>query len=378
MSGKHNRVLCLGIGTLLFTVLLSFLVLPIYDGFPRQARVTAIRQNHLLVYEGKRNLSVRNFEQQIYEDLFPWNDGVHASSILSRYKSHGGELALLINNNLHVTEKVGQRAKRSLWIRMMKMLLKRMSAPNVMFLIQFGSTPKDRSSSEPAAPLFSMSKSANHIDILYPNPYFGQYLQKRRGLLNAAKLPWGKRIALGFWRGACRGSRSRAELVRQRQSGVLDAAVTSKCRVEEWPLSDREWVRHLAKTNKYTLSTMAKYKFLIVMPGSTAGSYSKAMQYLSTLGSVILFWENDFYEFYYKELEHGTHLLKVNRSNLIPTIRYLQANDEYARDIAINLHHWIKRRLDEKHIRSYYEKLLWEYRKLQKFPCPQTLAEVVQ
>ena len=97
------------------------------------------------------------------------------------------------------------------------------------------------------------------------------------------------------------------------------------------------------------------------------GSYTKGMQYLSTLGAVILMWDTPYYEFYYHLLTEGVHFLRVNSSNLCRTINRLRDNDKHARKIAENLNEWIWVKLIKKQIRAYYEDLFNEYSKLQHF-----------
>ena len=97
------------------------------------------------------------------------------------------------------------------------------------------------------------------------------------------------------------------------------------------------------------------------------GSYSIGMQYLSSLGAVILMWDSPYYEFYYHLLEEGVHFLRVNSSSLCRTINWLRDNDKQARKIAENLNKWVRMNLSEKQIRAYYEDLFNKYSKLQHF-----------
>ncbi|KAH8060612.1 hypothetical protein JL722_4723 [Aureococcus anophagefferens] len=67
---------------------------------------------------------------------------------------------------------------------------------------------------------------------------------------------------------------------------------------------------HVAQAN------YSAYKYLIHMPGSATGSYSRNLQYLWTHGSVVLVWNHTATEWYYGALVDGVHYVSVDAATL--------------------------------------------------------------
>ena len=91
------------------------------------------------------------------------------------------------------------------------------------------------------------------------------------------------------------------------------------------------------------------------------------MQYLGSLGSVILLWSNPYLEFYYHKLHNGVHYLEVNASNIEHTIRWLRHNDDNARRLASNLNRFVRHELCRHKIQSYNLEIFTAYNRLQNF-----------
>eukprot|EP01138_Halocafeteria_seosinensis_P015414 gb/GECG01015731.1/.p1 GENE.gb/GECG01015731.1/~~gb/GECG01015731.1/.p1 ORF type:complete len:140 (+),score=8.06 gb/GECG01015731.1/:1-420(+) len=108
-------------------------------------------------------------------------------------------------------------------------------------------------------------------------------------------------------------------------------------------------------------------RFLLVMPGALTNSYSKAMQFHSSLGSVVLLWENDAFEFYYHKLRDGVHYLSVNKFNLVDTVRVLRSNDTYAYSLASAMNQFVREHLRREDIAEYYHDLFLLYSVRQGF-----------
>jgi hypothetical protein len=100
--------------------------------------------------------------------------------------------------------------------------------------------------------------------------------------------------------------------------------------------SDRLLKRTIAKLPRSRIvsrSEFARYRFLFHMPGSTQGSYSRNMQIALGVGSVVLKWDNPFYEFFYRTLTPWVHYVPVNASNAVAVVARLTGDDALAQRI---------------------------------------------
>ena len=75
---------------------------------------------------------------------------------------------------------------------------------------------------------------------------------------------------------------------------------------------------HVAKEN-FTL-----FKYVLNLPGSTSGSYSRNLNHLWFLRSVVLFWKAPFVEWYFPALRAGETHLEVDADSLVDTVRDLE------------------------------------------------------
>uniref|UniRef100_A0A7S3JW75 Glycosyl transferase CAP10 domain-containing protein n=1 Tax=Aureoumbra lagunensis TaxID=44058 RepID=A0A7S3JW75_9STRA len=79
--------------------------------------------------------------------------------------------------------------------------------------------------------------------------------------------------------------------------------------------------------------SFVKYQFLLNMPGQAGGSYSRNLNYLWSLGSIVFIWDAHYTEWYYPALRHGLTHLVVDESNAAKTVRMLKANASLASDL---------------------------------------------
>ena len=234
-----------------------------------------------------------------------------------------------------------------------------------------------------SAPVFSMAKSPSYVDVLFPNPYFGTWDGWHRasgGLLSAARsTPWASKEKSAYWRGSCvnwPGSKPRVDLALLHAEPLFDVAFTRPCPVDKWPPifeerhQDRLFKRAVARLPKSRIvsrAEFAKYKYLFHMPGSTHGSYSRNLQVVLGLGSVVLKWDNPYFEFYYSSLRDGVHYVSVNASTVAGAVAKLAAHDSQAENVAAAAHEWFASNLRGNHIRDYWVQLLRHYASLQRF-----------
>ena len=141
----------------------------------------------------------------------------------------------------------------------------------------------------------------------------------------------------------------------------------------------------------------ARWKYLLNLPGERSGTYSRHLQTILPLKSVILRWQTPWYEFYYMPLQssfhHITttgenitpsrgrtglrphnggfveyqHYIPVNRSTLSAAVAALRANDSGARQLAENSRRFFESHLSSELIGGYWQSLLVRYQRLQRF-----------
>lgn len=315
------------------------------------------------------------FATQIVNDLLPWREGIPYSALIDKHRAGSGDLIMIRRNKMtrkrrrlfRENESPGQKKKELRWRKMINSLLQRVEIPDVIFLAQFCSFPIDLASKQPRAPTFSMAKTGRHWDVLFPNPFFYDYFSYRNILLKASMKEWHSRKSKAFFRGECGQDPARATLATMRED-ILDVGVTRKCKIRRsWSPSKRSRVASLQVHKAVQPSHLADYKYLIVMPGAVKSSYSRSMQFFSTVGAVVLFWKNEHYEFYYHQLRNGTHFLEVDETNILETVKFLRENDGYARSLASRLHQFARSYLTEQEVYGYYQRLFYEYSRIQAF-----------
>lgn len=201
--------------------------------------------------------------------------------------------------------------------------------------------------------------------ILVPNPYHQDldYWSALRDHIKARaqSRPWATRIGRVFWRGnvldrwheendphyaggSCENEfGNHARLAAMTQSvlhpEVVDVKCFSKhkCRARDptqRPCPQFEYTEamsrvqqnsslitdhgHVAKEN-YT-----RYRYVLNLPGSTSGSYSRNLNHLWFLGSVVFFWRAKFVEWYFPALVEGETHVTVDSLTLAETVRHLE------------------------------------------------------
>ncbi|KAJ8605657.1 hypothetical protein CTAYLR_000167 [Chrysophaeum taylorii] len=197
--------------------------------------------------------------------------------------------------------------------------------------------------------------------ILVPNPYIGN-LTEWKGRLRkigkaAAAAPFPRRDSRLFWRGSISTphegcprelgnfARFSAATLTHVHPTRVDVRCPSGCNPRndddrpcpEFPY-DRQMkdaLRHLdrlkgqyVKEKDYT-----NYKYVLNLPGSTTGSYSRNLNHLWMLGSVVFLWQNAHVEWYYPALQHGLTHLEVNKSTVVRELDRLDRDPVYAKKL---------------------------------------------
>mmetsp|Transcript_24335 Transcript_24335/g.73230 ORF Transcript_24335/g.73230 Transcript_24335/m.73230 type:complete len:452 (-) Transcript_24335:470-1825(-) len=69
----------------------------------------------------------------------------------------------------------------------------------------------------------------------------------------------------------------------------------------------------------------SRHKYVLNLPGSTFGGYSRNLNHLWAIGSVVMQWRNEAIEWYYPALEEGQTHVTVDASNLVEHVEALEA-----------------------------------------------------
>ncbi|KAH8053080.1 hypothetical protein JL722_9746 [Aureococcus anophagefferens] len=84
------------------------------------------------------------------------------------------------------------------------------------------------------------------------------------------------------------------------------------------------------------MADFADYKFLLNLPGTISGSYSRHLNVLWALGAVVLLWDSPHVEWYYPALKDGaTHVVVVGAASAAGTAAALLADPNRARGLAL-------------------------------------------
>ena len=182
-------------------------------------------------------------------------------------------------------------------------------------------------------PTLAIGKREPHRPgLLIPNPFFVSPAwwadHAARTLRRAAARPFRERESRALFRGSCGpGAAARLELLRVAAAlgdrldvgftgvdgfpslGACVSALEAKTGLPA-PRGANVSAAHVAQAN------YSAYKYLIHMPGSATGSYSRNLQYLWTHGSVVLVWNHSATEWYYGALVDGVHYVSVDAATL--------------------------------------------------------------
>jgi len=237
-------------------------------------------------------------------------------------------------------------------------------------------------------PLVAIAKTrAGQCGRLVPNPYFGDLdvwaVEARRLGERSRALPWERRDPRVFWRGvirkmACendRGNFARLQATALTLEFPDDVDVRcTKCSprspddecpgLRYGPLEDQALRAFTKPAAVVPPDAYAGFQFLLNLPGSTTGSYSRNLNHLWALGAVVLLWDVGGREWYSKDLADGITHLVVNQSTVVEQLRRVRDDPVLARtlrDGAARVHatHIVPSQL-RKHLAIFF----WRYRAL--------------
>ena len=212
------------------------------------------------------------------------------------------------------------------------------------FSMVYGANGPNRNAVRPFPVLgFGKIHPTRQPGLLIPNPFFASPAWwegfSNRSLARAERHPWRARKATALFRGACGpGAIDRLELLRLRDPKArLDVGFTKADGYASLP----ECLSALAKTHGVAASDVrfilqnrvrahvpqtnySRFRYLLHMPGSATGSYSRNLQYLWTHGAVVLIWRQSAIEWYYPFLRSREHFLPVDETDLMQKIELVE------------------------------------------------------
>ncbi|KAJ1450314.1 hypothetical protein M885DRAFT_532692 [Pelagophyceae sp. CCMP2097] len=190
--------------------------------------------------------------------------------------------------------------------------------------------------------------------IMIPNPYFGDgdldtWGQDCAVFKRAAQVDWEKRAPRAFWRGgivatkSCKANsgnyaRLQALTLTLFHRKDVDAMCNSPhfCganQSQQCPKVTYDDNYLFARKNLGKLvdkhierEEYVRYRYLLNLPGKTLGSYSRNLNHLWSLKSVVLLWKANYSEWLYPALEDGETHLDVDYETLVPAVQRLNAD----------------------------------------------------
>jgi len=212
-------------------------------------------------------------------------------------------------------------------------------------------------------------RGAEQQGVMIPNPYFGSgdldmWAAECKKFADAAETPWPNRAPKAFWRGSIVDQQScdfndgnfarlqaltlslfnnnDVDVMCSSKGGCL-SNTTQRCAQFEYDADLIFAQGHLDRLvdGNVLRELFAKNKYLLNLPGKTLGSYSRNLNHLWSLHSVVLLWRAAYSEWFYPALIEGETHLDVDYASLVATVRKL--NDDAAlvtrlREAALRVH----------------------------------------
>ena len=280
---------------------------------------------------------------------------------------------LVYEGRIIVDRRFLEGGKNAKHVNVVASMLARGSLPNAAYFFSGESTgwcDVDKVGRPAVSPCLVIAKVAGHgmRGVLAPNPYFedvGSWESVRRSIRSwSERRPFDARRPRVFWRGhigdswhdpagpgwrdvePCQhesGNHARlaAAAATLERPDVVDVKCWSldKCaprddraeacaflpytatmaRVRDDPAIVTDHRGHVAREN------FTRWKYVLNLPGSTAGSYSRNLNHLWAVGSVVFFWAAPFVEWYFPALDAGATHVVVDAKNLSSTVDALEA-----------------------------------------------------
>ena len=293
------------------------------------------------------------------------------------------ETVLILDNRVIVDRSFLRHAKHPAHAALAASVGARRALPNAAYRFSAGTRGVKRSGCTRPFPLAVITKMTGYdqCGVLVPNPYFGPDLDayarqtgEARALARAR--PLASRVGRALWRGnissrACdKELGNRARLAATALSVDFPDLFDARCppggcdpRPPSEPCDEADVAaRILADYGGSAAPTFANYtatmvaaaadpsaylvggyvppskfsdwKYALHLPGAFTGSYSRNLNKLWALGSVVLLWAAPYVEFYFPGLSHGATHLAVDACTAPRAVAALEADGGRAADLA--------------------------------------------
>ncbi|KAJ1451275.1 hypothetical protein M885DRAFT_620972 [Pelagophyceae sp. CCMP2097] len=295
---------------------------------------------------------------------------------LAALLEHDDHLVVVLDQSVFVTKRFLVATKHRKHAMLLKSAAKYVKLPNMAYLFDRDSTGESLneaiSAAQPGAqglPVAVISKRQGHATpgILVPNPFFaagnltdwGAFAAGLRRC--AAAAPWAGRDARLFWRGnignhgplcgreggnyarlaamsltledatrfdvRCAKCHPRDDLVHPCPAHAYDAQMRQLARDNCSAIRDGAW---------WDPKDYARSKFVLNLPGTTSGGYSRNLNHLWSLGAVVVLWACRVAEWYYPALRDGETHVTVDKANASETLDSLGGDARWTASLTAN------------------------------------------
>lgn len=249
---------------------------------------------------------------------------------------------------------LSSRKKRMHLTMMKKWLVTRDNKRSFLYLFDASAAGPSVGACNIRAPIVTIAKTRDgQCGHLVPNPYFGDlelWAREMRVLRKKSRAkPWESRDRRIFWRGVIRAAKSceqdkgniarlqavalTVEHPEEFDVGCIKCAPmkTNSCSVRDE--FEQKFVENPTVVEPSPQSAWTNYKYLLNLPGSTTGSYSRNLNHLWIVGGIVLLWDVGGTEFYSDRLVEGKTHLTVNKSTVRQAVSRVEENPTLARTL---------------------------------------------
>lgn len=319
------------------------------------------------------------------EDVARYENGSAASAIVAALKDRT-HAVWIFRGRVFVHRAYLGEMKRELHLRFLTSVLRnhpsaKKEIGNTVYAFDEGASGPSRCDGSLPALAIAKKRGDGQCGVLVPNPYFGDVYKtwesERKGLVALGqRRAWENRKPHLFWRGKIRGAdhamrsardcerdagnyaRLQACSLTHENRGLFDVRTTSceprmvrfnKRDVCETLLPQTALLREVRGGHCRSISgdfvnhgKFNTYQFLLDLPGSTSGSYSRNLNHLWLLGSVVVFWKGPFIkpggalQWYSPALEDARTHVAVGLGDAAATLTRVASDDAWRRDLLAN------------------------------------------
>ncbi|KAL0267206.1 UNVERIFIED_CONTAM: hypothetical protein PYX00_009548 [Menopon gallinae] len=327
-------------------------------------------------YQEPNGTSCDYYMRTMKKDLGPFEKGINKDMVDSvRWK---GIKYLIYDQKLYRDKECMFPSRCSGIEHFMLQLLPNLQ--NMELIINVRDWPQINRHFQMFGPVFSFSKTADYLDIMYPAWSFweggpvitiyptgiGRWDLHRKSLLEEGKTwPWEKKKSMGFFRGS-RTSEKRDTIVllSRKRPDLVEANYTKN---QAWKSSEDTLGAEPASI--VSMEYHCQYKYLFNFRGVAA---SFRFKHLFLCGSLVIHVGDEWIEFFYPAMKPWVHYIplpeKFTEHDVTTLIDFLRDNDALAREIAERGQKFVSEHLRMKEVKCYWRRLLKRYGKLIKYP----------